>query len=189
MPSLTSSSQRDPRVIRTRARVLAEARAMLDEVGPAGLNYTALAKRAQVTRQTLYQHWPTVNELMLDLIGQVAAPEPSVPSADARSVLIGFLRGFRDAMRDPATAAMLSALMANAERDSRAASAMKDTMTSQLKGVNGLLEQAGLKITATQLSRLLGPVLFRRFIHRARVTDAFITETVDAFLGTSPPHT
>jgi AcrR family transcriptional regulator len=45
-------------VERTRRHVLAVARELLPEVGPAGLTYSLLAERAGVTRQTLYRHWP-----------------------------------------------------------------------------------------------------------------------------------
>ena len=50
----------NPRVQSTRDRILAAARELLAETGPAGLTYSLLADRAGVTRQTLYRHWPAL---------------------------------------------------------------------------------------------------------------------------------
>ena len=58
----------NPRVRRTRDRVLAAARELLAETGPAGLSYSVLAERAGVTRQTLYRHWPARSGLLVALI-------------------------------------------------------------------------------------------------------------------------
>ncbi|HEY6495190.1 MAG TPA: TetR/AcrR family transcriptional regulator, partial [Trebonia sp.] len=69
----------NPRVKRTRDRMLAAARELLAEAGPAGLTYSSLAERAGVTRQTLYRHWPERSALLVDLIleGSVGGyPQP-----------------------------------------------------------------------------------------------------------------
>src|SRR5215469_3766015 len=58
----------NPRVRRTRDRILAAARDLLADSGPAGLTYSLLAERAGVTRQTLYRHWPSRAALLVDLI-------------------------------------------------------------------------------------------------------------------------
>src|SRR5215469_18247976 len=58
----------NPRVQSTRDRILAAARELLAETGPAGLTYSLLADRAGVTRQTLYRHWPAKSGLLVDMI-------------------------------------------------------------------------------------------------------------------------
>ncbi|WP_229899233.1 TetR/AcrR family transcriptional regulator, partial [Streptomyces capoamus] len=55
----------NPRVRRTRDRVLVVARELLADVGPTALTYSLLAERGKVTRQTLYRHWPTREALLV----------------------------------------------------------------------------------------------------------------------------
>ena len=74
----------NPRVRRTRDRMLAAARELLAETGPAGLTYSVLAERAGVTRQTLYRHWPAKSGLLVDLIlegSDGGYPEPGADPA------------------------------------------------------------------------------------------------------------
>lgn len=71
----------NPRVQRTRNRVLTVARELLPQVGPTGLTYALLAERADVTRQTLYRHWPNRAALLFDLI--LEAPTSAITPSRA----------------------------------------------------------------------------------------------------------
>ncbi|TIH37106.1 TetR/AcrR family transcriptional regulator [Subtercola vilae] len=86
----------NPRVERTKTRVLEVAHELLDELGPAGLTYTSLASRSGVTRQTIYQHWPERDALLADVI--LTGPDVGYPVAgpDARIIVIDFLASLRD---------------------------------------------------------------------------------------------
>src|SRR5271169_3507010 len=85
----------NPRVQRTRNRILAAARELLAEAGPAGLTYSVLAERAGVTRQTLYRHWPARAGLLTDLI--LGGPAGDYPQAgtDPAEVAAGWLASLR----------------------------------------------------------------------------------------------
>ncbi|MEO9220988.1 MAG: helix-turn-helix domain-containing protein, partial [Mycobacteriaceae bacterium] len=90
-------------VRRTKARVLTAARELLPETGAAGLTYSLLAQRAGVTRQTLYRHWPSREQLLAELV--LTGPEVGYPpgSDDIRRTLIGFLTSLRAGMAVPTT--------------------------------------------------------------------------------------
>src|ERR1700733_11034029 len=93
----------NPRVQSTRDRILAAARELLAETGPAGLTYSLLAERAGVTRQTLYRHWPARSGLLVDLILE-GSPPPSpergaAPGAGAAAWLGSLRGGFLDQAR------------------------------------------------------------------------------------------
>ena len=75
-------AQGDPRVRRTRGRILAVARELLPQTGTAGLTYSRLAAQAEVTRQTLYRHWPTRAALLVDLI--LEGPAADYPGGGGR---------------------------------------------------------------------------------------------------------
>ena len=94
----------NPRVRRTRERILAAARELLSEVGPAGLTYSLLAERAGVTRQTLYRHWPARPALLLGLILEGADGGYPEPGADPAAVAAAWLASLRDGLRGPGAA-------------------------------------------------------------------------------------
>lgn len=174
----------NPRVQRTRARILVVARDLLPEVGLAGLTYALLAERAGVTRQTLYRHWPTRAALLSALTLQgpdLGYPEPGT---DVRTVATEWLVSLRSGITDPATRTAALAMAAQADHDPDSALALQRINEDRHAALNELLEPSGLQITAEQHTLLYGPLLARLFFDRAEATDDFIDATVTQWLTT-----
>ncbi|MEW2418381.1 TetR/AcrR family transcriptional regulator [Streptomyces sp. NPDC046866] len=176
----------NPRVQRTRARILTVARELLAEVGPTALTYSLLAERAQVTRQTLYRHWPTREAMLADVMLESgdAASYPT-PGTDARKVLTAYLHSLRQGLSDTATASALMALAAQADRDPDAAQALTRISQDRHQALNELLAPSGVQMTADEFTLLIGPVMFRRFLDREPLTDAYIETVVTRWLTTT----
>jgi len=172
----------DVRVTRTRALVLTDARALLAERGATAVTYSELSRRTGATRQTLYRHWPTISALLVDALN--AGPPVAYPTStgDARVDLIGFLRSLRDGLDEPATASGLIALIASSEHDEGAAMTLRTLAAERLQALNALLGET-MCVSASEITRLAGPVFFRRLLQREEVTEGDIVETVDAFLA------
>ena len=66
--SLTNTLEQDPRLVRSRAKVLAAATELLIESGPRGITVDAVAERSGVAKSTLYRHWSSVQELLVDVM-------------------------------------------------------------------------------------------------------------------------
>jgi AcrR family transcriptional regulator len=91
---------------RTRARIVDAAEALHAEVGPARATISAIAERADVTRATVYRHFPDDESLFLACSGQwlsrQALPDPETWETDGdpfvllRSGLTDIYRYFRD---------------------------------------------------------------------------------------------
>ncbi|MEU9128823.1 TetR/AcrR family transcriptional regulator [Kitasatospora sp. NPDC048540] len=174
----------NPRVRRTRERILAVARELLPEVGLTGLTYALLAERAGVTRQTMYRHWPTRAALLSDLTLQgpdLGYPEPGT---DVRTVATEWLVSLRAGITVPATRAAALAMAAQADHDPDSAQALQRIVEDRHAALNELLEPSGLKITAEQYTLLYGPLLARLFFDRAEASDDFIDTTVTQWLAT-----
>ena len=77
----------DPRVARSRSRLLEAATELLVDGGPRAVTADAVAERSGVAKSTLYRHWPAVDDLMLDAIRsnmpEVSPPEPTLCFEDA----------------------------------------------------------------------------------------------------------
>ncbi len=174
----------------TKARVLAVARELLPVTGAVGLTYTLLAERAGVTRQTLYRHWPTREQLLAALV--LTGPDGGYPteSGNLRTTVIEFLSSLRAGMDVPATAAALITLSAQADRDAVSDQALAAIANDRRQALNVLLRPTGHTVDEDDFALLCGPILYRRFIARTPVDDRFITTTVDTWLTrkASPPY-
>jgi AcrR family transcriptional regulator len=175
----------NPRVQRTRNRVLAIARELLPQVGPAGLTYALLAERAGVTRQTLYRHWPARAALLFDLIleGPDLGTYPE-PGSDVRAVATAWLKSLRAGVSIPAVRTAALAVTAQADHDPDSAQALVRIGKDRHADFNKLLEPAGVQISDDEFTLLYGPVLARLFLDRGQVTDAFIDAVVAQWYST-----
>jgi AcrR family transcriptional regulator len=177
----------NPRVQSTRDRILAAARELLAETGPAGLTYSLLADRAGVTRQTLYRHWPARSGLLVDLILEGSDGGYPEPGADPAVVAAEWLASLRAGMRDPARRAAVLAVTAQADTDPDSAQALAQLLADRLAALNDLLKPSGTQVTAEEYNLLSGPVLTRVIFDRAEVTDEFIASVVEHWLAAAPP--
>jgi AcrR family transcriptional regulator len=179
-PSLSN-----PRVQRTRTRILTIARALLPKVGPTGLTYALLAERADVTRQTLYRHCPNRAALLFDLIleGPDLGPYPE-PGSDVRAVATAWLRSLRNGSSDPAVRTAVLAVTAQADHDPDSAQALAHIIEDRLADLNRLLEPSGIHIDDDEFTMLYGPVLARLFLDRGQVTNTFVDVVVTQWLTT-----
>jgi AcrR family transcriptional regulator len=177
----------NPRVRRTRTQILSVARGLLPEVGPTGLTWALLAERADVTRQTLYRHWPNRAALLVDLIleGLDLGTHP-VPSSDVSTAATAWLKILRDSTSDPAIRTAVLAVTAQADHDPDCAQALVRIGQDRHAALNRLLEPSGVQVNDDEYTRLYGPVLARLFLDRGQVTDAFVDAVVAQWLATLP---
>jgi len=179
----------NPRVRRTRDRILAAARDLLSEAGPAGLTYSLLAERAGVTRQTLYRHWPARAALLVALILEGVDDAYPEPGADPGAVATAWLVSLRAGMRDQARRAAILAVTAQADSDPDSALALAQLTDDRLAALNGLLKPSGVQLASDEYALLTGPVLACVFFERRPVTDEFIEAVVAQWLNSRPGRT
>jgi AcrR family transcriptional regulator len=172
----------NPRVQRTRDRILAAARELLAEGGPAGLTYSVLAERAGVTRQTLYRHWPARSALLTDMILVGTAGGYPEPGEDPAVVAAAWLASLRDGLSDQARRTAVLAVTAQADSDPDSAEALLSLSADRRAALNDLLRPSGIQVTPDEYPLLYGPVLARVFFERAEATDAFIASVVAQWL-------
>lgn len=101
----------DPRVARSRAKLLTAATELLVEHGPDALTVDRIAERSGVSKSTLYRHWPSHHALVVDVLRHNM---PDTPPIDTTS---GFEHGVRahlhqlvDHFTDPEWGCILPAL-------------------------------------------------------------------------------
>lgn len=102
----------DPRVARSRAKLLAAATEILVESGPAALTVDAVAERSGVAKSTLYRHWPSRTALMIDVLRTNIPSTPQLdPTQGFERCLRDFVTGIAAHFTDPEWRRILPALM------------------------------------------------------------------------------
>lgn len=115
-----------PRSERARQAILAAALALAAEEGPAGLHMEAIARRAGVSKETLYRWWHSKTDVVLDALAERG--QQTIPLPDT-GTLHGDLRAFLRATVDsanPATVRLLYSLAAAAAADEDMACRIRD---------------------------------------------------------------
>lgn len=87
----------DPRVQRSRTKLLAAATELLIEAGPRGVTVDAVAERSGVAKSTLYRHWGSVTEMLVDVM------RANVPTMSPPDLTSGFETALRTVMREIAS--------------------------------------------------------------------------------------
>lgn len=97
VPSSPPAPDHDPRVARSRAKILSAATDLLIERGPTGVTVDAVAERSGVAKSTLYRHWASVTDLLVDVIGT------NMPTMAAPDLTVGFRAALRATLHEVAT--------------------------------------------------------------------------------------
>ncbi|WP_378788457.1 TetR/AcrR family transcriptional regulator [Nonomuraea fastidiosa] len=125
----------DPRARRTRARLKEAVRHLAAQQEPATITMSALAKRAEVNRATIYLHYPDLDALVTDAMEDTVA-------AVARAAALCPLDAPRDRAPEPlaelfayvAANATLYARMLGPQGSARFSARMRERLTAELAG-------------------------------------------------------
>lgn len=188
----------DPRVERSRGKVLTAAGQLLREVGFAEVTIEQISERSGVSRSTMYRHWTTREEILRDAFSHVAVPdthEPDGRATDLREDLRRYARVFADGLenvwgRAAATLAM-TALDDPAQREVIAT--FTDGYARDVALLLARARERGEAVTphdpAEVADRLVAPLFHRYLFRHLPLDDTFVTSNADrvaADLGPSP---
>lgn len=178
----------DPRVARSRDSVLNATRELLAEVGFAGLSIDAIARRSGVARTTIYRHWDTLADLIVEAGSSVGCYEPPEATADPIGDLRTILGGIRDALAGE-WGDVLPSLVDAAARDRHLRSLVNARVRERrgptIRAVERLVEAGDLPIgtdAEAVADRLVAPLFYRHLISQRRTTDAYLNELLEETL-------
>jgi AcrR family transcriptional regulator len=100
-----------------RHKALDAAQELVGEEGIEGFTVDGVARRSGVAKTTLYRHWPSGNELLIDAVG-LCFDELTVPDLGSiRSEILQLFRVFSERVNDLAHRRLLISLLAAAMAD------------------------------------------------------------------------
>ena len=186
----------DPRVVRSRAAVLEAGVELLVEGGPNAVTVEAVAQRSGVAKTTIYRQWASRDDLVVDVIAEVARDVPSPPADMPFEPALRMLMhaSCEQARDDRLRRAFPALLLAKTQQQSGLDNLRTQTQDEQEARIRDLLrrgvEEGQLAPNVTiedALLQLLGPlILITSGIHD--FDDDVADRIVDLFLASHRPQ-
>lgn len=182
----------DARIERTWAMAIAAAREILATDGWDAVTHVRVAQRTGISRTTLYRHWPDSASLLLAAVSSAAEITHARTTGDLSADLQAELRVITERFSSQEGARVAAAVIDRAEWDDEIRAAKAQLVDAQLAPLIALLRQGcadgtlrkNLDVSAAA-SRLVGPLMFRRFFSGEKNTAKFIAQSVQDFLAVS----
>jgi AcrR family transcriptional regulator len=186
-----------PRSEAARRAILGAALELLEEEGYGRVTMEGIAKRAGVSKQTVYRWWPSPAAVLMEALNQLATV--LVPDTDQGSLerdLRTFIRRTVSGLQRGA-ARLVASLMAEAQRDEDFAPAFREEFLARRRGaMRELLERArdrGEVAADADLDLLVeigfGTIWYRVLGRHAPLSRRFADELTDALLALSTTAT
>ncbi len=186
----------DPRVARTRAAVLGAAIDLLAERGYSGFSVEGVVERTGIAKTTLYRHWPTRDDLLAAVIGQLGGAGELPGTGSVRQDLLDFFAPRVHVARTPRWERCMPALVEAATRHPELAAVVARLTAQMLSQVETLIRRGiergeirpdiSLQLAA---SALMGPIVFRRLLLQEAPTEERVSAVVDLVMqGISWPE-
>jgi AcrR family transcriptional regulator len=186
-PSPSRGRPRDPR---TRAAILAAARALLERGGLTAVTIEAIAAKAGVSRPTIYRYWPNAPAVaMAAFLEASGAPAAGKTSRSPLAALRAQLHAVADAFAAPAGRSV-AAMVAAAQSETELAKAFRNEfITSNRDAARLLLERCiAEQLVAPPadvdlaLDLVFGALFYRLLMGHAPITRGFVDQLLDAVI-------
>ena len=185
-----------PRSRAAHEAILDAAIALTREVGFDALAMDAIATRAGVGKATVYRRWKTKESLIAEALERLVRAVPVPDTGGVEDDLLTVMRGTMRMYQDPATAALLSGLVAAMARSTSIATAVRSGfVASRRNAMTRVLERG---IERGELARdtnielaldlLSGPLLYRALISGGTIDGPMIGGVVGAVVRGFAPH-
>ncbi len=180
----------DPRVLRTRAAVHEATLDLLAERGWQALSIEAVARQAGVARTTIYRHWETKAQLVVDAFDAITAPPTFESTGDTRADLISILGNLASELPQARWSSVMAEMVAAAEHDEELAAEKRILSESRQRPILEVVERAARRgeidtnvDPKVVLALLGGPFFYRRMMTGESTDSDFVTDVVDTVLA------
>ena len=184
-----------PRSAEAHQAILDSAISLTREVGFDALAMDAIAARAGVGKATVYRRWKSKESLIAEALARFARAIPVPDTGSVREDLLIVMRGNMRMYQDPATAALLSGLVAAMARSAPIAEAVRSGFVAARRRAMRQVLARGIARgelgrranTTLALDLLSGPLLYRALISGDTIDARMIKSMVAVVLrGLAP---
>ena len=185
-PPLTTS----PRVERSRAAILEATLALLAEEGVGGLTVDAVAARAGVGKATVYRHWASRAELILDAISTLLTDDEAIDHGSLREDLRAAYDRIGHVCGTGLVAQILPTLAEASSRDPELDGVHRDFVARRRRHLVAAIERAADRgelrpgLDPELVADLVaGPMFYKKLVHHERPDEAYAAALLDLVLA------
>jgi len=172
----------DPRVVQTRALVLAAARKLLVEEGQEAVTPTRLSEITGISRSTIYRHWSDPLDIIFEATATDTDQVSFTPTGDVGEDLTLYLGVLRK-MLESQYAPLLATQIDRAGHDPVISETLQDIANRRRVLIGSLLQHPGDDFGPAH-ALIVGPLIYEHFMARREITDELIELIVSAYLHT-----
>ncbi len=179
-----------PRDPRTRAAILAAARALLERGGLTAATIEAIAQKAGVSRPTIYRYWSNAPAVaMAAFLDATGAPDAAKSARTPLAALRAQLHAVADAFAAP-TGRSVAAMVAAAQSETELAKAFRNEFIARSRDAARLLLERCVEERLVvppsdielALDLIFGPLFYRLLMGHAPITRGFVDQLLDAVI-------
>jgi AcrR family transcriptional regulator len=159
------------------------------ELGIHGMSMDDLARRAGVSKATIYRRWPSKEALVLDALAHAIRPFDLVDTGSLRGDLEAYLRELGHRMQTGRTSDVLPDLISASARDAALRESLDEWVRHRRQPLNTVLgrgvqrgELAADADLDTMIDALIGAFMYRRLLSHAPLDEAFVTRLLSTVL-------
>ena len=171
----------DRRVRRSKESVLSTTSELLNESGLGGVSIDEVSRRSGVAKTTIYRHWPTRSDLIIDACSQISAEQQVPDTGRLEGDVTVLLTGIAHLLQTARWSSVLPSIVDAAERDPELAaihSRIQLGHTTPLQTViRRAMDKGELPASAdpsVMIAALLGPLFYRRWFSRETLDESFV---------------
>jgi AcrR family transcriptional regulator len=188
---VTATNEIDPRIERTRSKVLAATIEVVGERGFSAASIEAIADQSGVARSTIYRHWPNRTGLLLEAVRDLLAQAVHVTLADLRSDLISILTALSASLTTEPIGTIVASLVFEARHDPEIAELRRQFVKQRFGLATEVITSAiarGELPESTDASAMVtdlgAPIFFRGLALGEPSDPAWIESLVDRWIDT-----
>ena len=180
----------DARVRRSKEVVLGATLDLLTESGLGGVSVDEVSRRSGVAKTTIYRHWATRSDLILDACSQLSAEQEVPDTGGFEGDVTALLTGLATLLATARWSSVVPSIIDAAERDpelDHIHSRIQMGHTAPLQAVIARAVCNGDIPASTDpsdmIAALVGPLFYRRWFSREPLDEAFVRSTVRTALN------
>jgi AcrR family transcriptional regulator len=180
----------DQRVRRSKEVVLRHTSDLLVEKGLSGVSVDEVARRSGVAKTTIYRHWRTRSDLVIDACSSLSTAQQTPDSGSFERDITILLLNLAHLLKTATWPSVLPSIVDAAERDPDLAAVYARIQLGHATPYLRVIERGKQKGQvapaldgATIVAELVGPLFYRRWFSREALDEKFVKSVVRTVIG------
>jgi AcrR family transcriptional regulator len=194
-PASRTNPAVDDRVRRSKASVLKVTAELLTETGLGGVSVDEVARRSGVAKTTIYRHWPTRSDLLIEACSRLGTEQEVPETGSLDGDISALLTNLAELLRTARWASVVPSVIDAAERDADVAAIHGRIQRGHARPFQEVIARATRNgeispsvDSAAMIAALIGPLFYRRWFSRESLDASFVKDVVRRAIEFAKPR-